>query len=94
MRVGIDLGTTYSLTARMDAEGRPALVPDTMASEAFHTPSVVHISQGSAFVGLVAEAMLEQDPKLQVVRFFKRQMGIPEPVFYDEAGNAWYTEGI
>jgi len=94
MRVGIDLGTTYSLTARMDAEGRPALVPDATEPDAYHTPSVVHISQGAAFVGLVADAMLEQDPKLQVVRFFKRQMGVPEPIFYDESGGAWFPEGI
>jgi molecular chaperone DnaK (HSP70) len=94
MRVGIDLGTTYSLTARMDAEGRPALVPDATEPDAYHTPSVVHISGGAAFVGLVAEAMLEQDPKLQVVRFFKRQMGVPEPIYYDESGGAWYPEGI
>jgi molecular chaperone DnaK (HSP70) len=94
MRVGIDLGTTYSLTARMDAEGRPALVPDATEPDAYHTPSVVHISGGAAFVGLVAEAMLEQDPKLQVVRFFKRQMGIPDPIYYDENGAAWYPEGI
>ena len=51
MRVGIDLGTTYSLVARMDAEGRPALVPDHAESDVFHTPSVVHIAQNAAFVG-------------------------------------------
>src|SRR4029453_3400653 len=94
MRVGIDLGTTYSLVARMDAEGRPALVPDHAESEVFHTPSVVHLAQGAAFVGRMAEQLLEQDPKLQVVRFFKRLMGVPEPVCYDDNGAAWYPEGV
>src|SRR5688572_11078398 len=94
MRVGIDLGTTYSLVARMDAEGRPILVPDHVESDVFHTPSVVHITQNAAFVGSVAEALLEQDPQLQVVRFFKRSMGDPTPVFYDDNGAAWYAEGV
>jgi molecular chaperone DnaK (HSP70) len=94
MRVGIDLGTTYSLVARMDAEGRPILVPDHVESDVFHTPSVVHITQNAAFVGRLAESLLEQDPQLQVVRFFKRAMGDPTPVFYDDNGAAWYAEGV
>ena len=94
MKVGIDLGTTYSLTARMDAEGRPVLIPDHVESDVFHTPSVVHIAQNAAFVGRMAEAMLEQNPKLQVVRFFKRLMGEPTTVCYDENGAAWYPEGV
>src|SRR6185436_11415294 len=93
MRVGIDLGTTYSLAARMDAEGRPVLIPDHAESDVFHTPSVVHIAQNAAFVGRMAEALLEQNPKLQVIRFFKRQMGEPNPIFYDDNGAAWYAEG-
>lgn len=94
MRVGIDLGTTYSLVARMDAEGRPVLIPDSAESEVFHTPSAVHLTQGAAYVGSMAEALLEQDPKLQVIRFFKRLMGIAEPVCYDDNGAAWYPEGV
>ena len=94
MRVGIDLGTTYSLVARMDPEGRPVLVPDHAESDVFHTPSVVHIAQNAAFVGRLAEALLEQDPNRQVVRFFKRLMGEATPVFYDDNGAAWYPEGV
>jgi molecular chaperone DnaK len=94
MRVGIDLGTTYSLVARMDAEGRPALVPDHAESDVFHTPSVVHLAQGAAFVGRMAEQLLEQDPTIQVSRFFKRMMGVAEPVCYDDNGAAWYAEGV
>jgi len=94
MRVGIDLGTTYSLVSRMDAEGRPALVPDCAESDVFHTPSVVHLAQNAAFVGSMAEQLLEQDPTIQVIRFFKRLMGVPEPVCYDDNGAAWYPEGV
>jgi molecular chaperone DnaK len=94
MRVGIDLGTTYSLVSRMDAEGRPVLVPDYSEPEIFHTPSVVHLAQNAAFVGHMAEALLEQDPKIHVIRFFKRLMGVPEPVCYDDNGGAWFPEGV
>ncbi len=94
MKVGIDLGTTYSLVARMDAEGRPVLIPDQGEPDVFHTPSVVHIAQGAAFVGSMAEALLEQDPQIQVLRFFKRLMGQMTPVCYDDNGATWYPEGV
>jgi molecular chaperone DnaK (HSP70) len=88
------LVTTYSLVARMDPEGRPVLIPDHAESDVFHTPSVVHIAHNAAFVGRLAEALLEQDPKLQVVRFFKRLLGEATPVFYDDNGAAWFAEGV
>ncbi len=94
MKVGIDLGTTYSLVARMDAEGRPVLIPDQAEPDVFHTPSVAHISQGAAFVGRMAEALLEQDPQIQVIRFFKRLMGEMTPVCFDDNGATWYPEGV
>jgi molecular chaperone DnaK (HSP70) len=94
MKAGIDLGTTYSLVAEMGVQGRPVLIPDHTDEEAFHTPSTVHITQGNAFVGTMAEALLENDPSIQVVRFFKRQLGVPEPVFFDGKGAGWFAEGV
>jgi molecular chaperone DnaK len=94
MKVGIDLGTTYSLVAEMDVEGRPNLIPDQSDPEVFHTPSAVHVAQSSAFVGSLAEALLENDPTIQVVRFFKRHLGIPEPLFFDEKGSGWLPEAF
>jgi len=94
MKAGIDLGTTYSLVAEMGVEGSPVLIPDHADEEAFHTPSTVHITQGNAFVGTMAEALLENDPSIQVVRFFKRQLGVPEPMFFDDKGAAWSAEGV
>lgn len=94
MKVGIDLGTTYSLIARMDAAGLPVLMPDASDRGAFHTPSVVHIAGSTAFVGQMAEDVLEQDASKTVIRFFKRQMGSSEPVYLDAHGNAWHAESI
>lgn len=94
MKAGIDLGTTYSLAAEMGGEGKPVLIPDQGDAEAFHTPSVVYITQGNAFVGSLAETLLENDPSIQILRLFKRQLGVPEPVFFDEAGAAWFAEAV
>ncbi len=94
MHVGIDLGTSYSLISRLEEDGRPALVPDSRDSELVHTPSVVHVSEGSAFVGPVVEDLLEQDPDIPVIRFFKRRLGAREPIYYDDRGESWHAEGI
>ncbi len=94
MRVGIDLGTTYSLIAEMGVDGKPALIPDYADAELVHTPSSVHISGCNAFVGTLAEALLENDPSLQVIRFFKRQLGSGEPSFYDDRGQGWLPEAV
>jgi len=93
MRVGIDLGTTYSLISDIGPEGRPRLIPDCLEPELVHTPSVIHIEKASAFVGSMAEALLETDPSATVVRFFKRKLGTPEALLYDEQGRGWRAEG-
>ncbi len=94
MHIGIDLGTSYSLAARMDTDGVATLVPDAGDPELMHTPSVAIVSGGSAYVGAVAEALLEDDPNLKAIRFFKRSLGIREPVYYDDVGSEWYPEGL
>jgi molecular chaperone DnaK (HSP70) len=47
MYVGIDLGTTFSLIARVDARGMPVLSPDRHEAKRFKTPSVVHSGEAS-----------------------------------------------
>ena len=94
MKVGIDLGTSYSLVARMDTDGVPALIPDAGNPELFHTPSVVVVAESSAYVGTIAEALVEENPELKPIRFFKRNLGIREPIYYDDLGSEWFPEGI
>lgn len=94
MHVGIDLGTTYSLIARLDPGGRATLVPDSTDRELVHTPSAVYVNGRTAFVGSVVDLLLEQDPDLPVVRFFKRHFGESVPVVYDREGTAWLPEAI
>lgn len=92
MRTGIDLGTTYSLIARVHADGRPILLPDVQDRDTFHTPSVVHVGADGAFVGQMVESLLEQRPELKVMRFFKREFGSREPILFDASGTPWYPE--
>src|SRR5262245_40229357 len=94
MYVGVDLGTTYSLIARIDHEGRPALMPDSGDPDVVHTPSAVYVNGRAAFVGSVVEALLEQDPNIPVIRFFKRQFGETKPIVYDAAGTGWLPEAV
>ncbi len=93
MRAGIDLGTTFSLAAWLDA-GAPALIPDCSEPRVFRTPSVVHLSGGSALVGGRAEELLEEDPRVPLIRFFKRRLGQCRPVFHDDGAAAWSAEGV
>jgi molecular chaperone DnaK len=94
MHVGIDLGTTFSLIARVDAHGTPVVFPDLREAERFKTPSVVHLGPDGALVGQPVEELLEEAPALPVVRFVKLQMGNTEPVLVDAQGQAWLPEGI
>src|SRR5438270_7964803 len=71
--VGIDLGTTYSLVAVMQA-GRPVVLPDALG-EAL-TPSAVSVAEdGSVLVGAAARARATTHPQ-HTARAFKREMGL------------------
>ncbi|HEX5443809.1 MAG TPA: Hsp70 family protein, partial [Pirellulales bacterium] len=70
--VGIDLGTTYSVIAYLDEQGRPTSVPNS--SGEILTPSVVLFESDGAVVGkeAVLAAALEPD---KVADCIKRDMG-------------------
>ena len=94
MNVGIDLGTTYSLIARLEADGTPSLLPDHTDPSLVHTPSIVYIGKDCAIVGQLVDTMVEENPDLKTIRFFKRRFGDTKPIFFDEKGNSWYAESI
>src|SRR5947207_5145402 len=70
--VGIDLGTTYSVVAHLDAQGRPFTVPN--ADGDLTTPSVIFLDKGGAVVGKEAVKAAEFEPE-RIARFPKRDMG-------------------
>ncbi|MBW7960581.1 Hsp70 family protein [Patescibacteria group bacterium] len=94
MIIGIDLGTTYSLAGTIDLDQRPVLLPDNSDKTVLYTPSIVHINGNNAFVGQTVLNMLEQNPGLDVIRFFKRYLGEKKELHIDSDGNVWYPEAI
>lgn len=58
--VGIDLGTTFSVVAHLDAVGRPASVPNTDGE--LTTPSVMFLDPAGAVFGKEAVKAVEFDP--------------------------------
>jgi molecular chaperone DnaK len=77
--VGIDLGTTYSAIAMVDAFGKPEVIPNAAGERT--TPSVIYFEPDSApLIGRAAKDMRAGDPQ-RVVEFIKREMGNPNYVF-------------
>lgn len=71
--IGIDLGTTYSALAQLDAEGRPISIPN--ADGKTTTPSIVLLGDsGHVVVGPSPERVSVEPPE-NVVEAIKRQMG-------------------
>ncbi len=83
--IGMDLGTTYSAVAWIDADGEPKIIPD--AEDRTLIPSVVSFARGTPVVG--AEAKSDQAAGLaDVIAFFKSSMG--DPAFGCQfAGREW-----
>jgi molecular chaperone DnaK (HSP70) len=94
MRIGIDLGTTYSLTAMLNPHGVPLLLSDAQEKDLFHTPSSVCLTPDGALVGHMAETLHATRPELPLMRFFKRHFGEDKSLCFDTKGQEWFPEGI
>jgi molecular chaperone DnaK len=70
--VGIDLGTTFSVIAHLDSEGRPWTIPNSEGDPA--TPSVIFFDGSSVIVGKEAVKAATISPE-NVAQFAKRDMG-------------------
>ena len=70
--VGIDLGTTFSAIAHIDAYGKPQIIPN--AENDRITPSVIFFDGSQAVVGLMAKQNAVAEPE-KIVDFVKREMG-------------------
>ncbi|MFD1850966.1 Hsp70 family protein [Oceanobacillus bengalensis] len=72
MKVGIDLGTTNSAVAYINANGRPEIIPNNEGERT--TPSVILIENGKAIVGSVAKEAATSQIE-DTIQFVKRQIG-------------------
>ncbi len=70
--LGIDLGTTYSVVAHLDAQGRPVSLPN--AAGDLLTPSVVLFAEDGVVVGKEAVLAAAMEPE-RVADLVKRDMG-------------------
>ncbi len=71
--VGIDLGTTNSLVAYINAEGKPVAVRDTDGKSTL-VPSVIWLNEGKRVIGNEAKAKLIDEPE-NTIFSVKRLMG-------------------
>ncbi len=77
--IGIDLGTTFSAVAVLEA-GRPTIISNVEGTRT--TPSVVHIKDSEIIVGHVARNQAIVDPS-HTIRSIKRKMGSNEKIEID-----------
>jgi molecular chaperone DnaK len=86
--VGIDLGTTFSAVAHIDAYGKPQIIPN--AENERITPSVVLFDAASVVVGTVARNNAVAEPE-KIVDFVKREMGKSKTQFHREFDGKIYS---
>ncbi|MET9227612.1 Hsp70 family protein [Lentzea sp. NPDC003310] len=78
--LGIDLGTTCTVTAGIGDDGRPVVLPNSLGETS--TPSVVHFeSADSVLVGSTARTAAAVDPD-NTVALIKRRMGTEFDLFF------------
>lgn len=94
--IGIDLGTTYSAVAVLEADGKPTILPNSEGQNI--TPSVVlfpDVSNGldEPLVGDMAKHSAATAP-MDVVQFVKRQIGDPNWKFETTNANTYTAEEV
>jgi len=91
---GIDLGTTFSMIAHVNAHGQPALFPDVHNASQFRTPSVVYVGREGCLIGDAAEELLEDAPELNVARFVKARLSQSTWRYADWKDRQWSAEAL
>ncbi|MBA3883054.1 MAG: Hsp70 family protein [Chthoniobacterales bacterium] len=86
--IGIDLGTTFSAVAHIDAYGKPQIIPNSESERI--TPSVILFEAGNVVVGTVAKNNCVAEPE-RIVDFVKREIGKPKEQFDRQFGDKVYS---
>src|SRR3981081_3813298 len=86
--VGIDLGTTFSAVAHIDAYGKPQIIQNSENERI--TPSVILFDDANVIVGTVARNSAVAEPE-KIVDFVKREMGKPKEQFHREFSGKIYS---
>ncbi len=86
--IGIDLGTTFSAMAHIDAYGKPQIIPNSESERI--TPSVILFEGETAVVGTMAKNNAVAEPE-RIVDFVKREMGKSREHFHREFDRKRYS---
>lgn len=86
--VGIDLGTTFSAIAHIDAYGKPQIIPNAESERI--TPSVILFDGQQAVVGSMAKQNAVAEPE-KIVDFVKREMGKSKAQFHRDFSTKIYS---
>jgi molecular chaperone DnaK len=86
--VGIDLGTTFSAVAHIDAYGKPQIIPNSENERI--TPSVILFDSENVVVGTVARNNAVAEPE-KIVDFVKREIGKPKDQFHRKFDGKIYS---
>jgi molecular chaperone DnaK len=86
--IGIDLGTTFSAAAHIDAYGKPQIIANAESERI--TPSVILFDGATAIVGTIAKNSSVGEPE-KIVDFVKREMGKSKEQFHREFGGKIYS---
>jgi molecular chaperone DnaK len=86
--IGIDLGTTFSAVAHIDAYGKPQIIPNSESERI--TPSVILFEGKNVIVGTHAKNNSVAEPE-RIVDFVKREMGKPKTQFHREFDGKIYA---
>jgi molecular chaperone DnaK len=86
--VGIDIGTTFSAVAHIDAYGKPHIIPNAESERI--TPSVILFDGTNVIVGTLAKNNSVAEPE-KIVDFVKREMGKPKEQFHREFDGKIYS---
>ncbi|MBR1579441.1 MAG: Hsp70 family protein [Selenomonadaceae bacterium] len=85
---GIDLGTTYSCIARLDANGNPEVIRNNEDNSNTLASVVFFENQNNVIVGQAAKENIETDSD-RVVQFVKREIGKPTSRTYTFDGKTY-----
>src|SRR5438309_5245347 len=86
--IGIDLGTTFSAGAHIDAYGKPQIIPNAESERI--TPSVILFDGSNVIVGTIAKNSTVAEAE-RIVDFVKREIGKPKEQFHREFGCKVYS---
>lgn len=93
--LGIDLGTTNSVAAFINAQGIPTVVPDQLDASNFQTRSVIGFDERHALVGTPALELQHDAAGSEPIRFVKSFMGANyDHLWQDGRGNGWRAETL